>query len=256
MAELMEVLGTILRDVARSRVISDTFSRDISREYEQDPILVDFPVPRVEIKEASIQLQFAVNTVEHKEVDAEGIKRAGVARHAAEMGQALYERLIAEHPNRDEVQEILEGKGVDLPAQLPALIERAMLSNLAAVDAAVGGQPAALVKEIGSAVNRAFRADDQVWNALKKKLLVRELTERANQAIGAGVGGLAQEVDTALKDAKREALRVDIAVTRDELADLPEAVLSNVHLVTSIRNYEWTEVGEVDGKPVRRLRPE
>jgi hypothetical protein len=56
--------------------------------------------------------------------------------------------------------------------------------------------------------------------------------------------------------AKRQALTVDVAVTKGELVDVPEAIMSNVTLVTEIRNYEWTEVGEVDEKPTHRLRPE
>ena len=67
MAELKEVLGAILVDIAKARVASDICTRDVSLEYAKDPILSEFPVPRVEIKEASIELKFAINEVKKLE---------------------------------------------------------------------------------------------------------------------------------------------------------------------------------------------
>ena len=67
MAELKAVLGAILVDIAKARVASDICTRDVSLEYAKDPILSEFPVPRVEIKEASIELKFAINEVKKLE---------------------------------------------------------------------------------------------------------------------------------------------------------------------------------------------
>jgi len=63
MPELYQVVGTILRDIAQARAISDLYSRDISRFYEADPVLRRFPVPRAEISEASFSIPFLIDEV-------------------------------------------------------------------------------------------------------------------------------------------------------------------------------------------------
>jgi hypothetical protein len=132
MAELKDVLGAVLKDVAHARVISDRFSGEVSQEYEKDPLLGVFPVPRVEIKEASLDLKFAVCSVEQRPADP-------TAPEAARAGQSLV---------------------------------------------------------------------------------------------------------------------LDVCVTRKDLAETPETLISSIRLVAQIRNYEWVEAGEENGRPIKRLRPE
>jgi hypothetical protein len=164
--------------------------------------------------------------------------------------------VVVEHPNRAAVQETLEKKQLDLRVLFPDRIEKVMLSNRPSVDQALRGQREQLNKQIAIEVNRILRQDDDVWSAMKKNLLVRDLSLRVEQAIGPALEGFALDVNTAVSQKERESLSVDVAVTKEELMDLPETIVSNVHLVTSIQNYEWIEVGEVSGEPVRRLRPE
>jgi hypothetical protein len=61
--QLYQVLGAALRDVAQARFMSDLYSRQISYKYEQDPLLRRFPVPRVDLDEVEISLQFAISQV-------------------------------------------------------------------------------------------------------------------------------------------------------------------------------------------------
>ena len=63
MPELYEVVGSILRDIAQARCLSDLYSRDISRYYAVDEVLRNFPVPRAEINEASFTLSFVIDGV-------------------------------------------------------------------------------------------------------------------------------------------------------------------------------------------------
>ena len=60
MAELHQVIGSILRDITQARITSDIYSRNMSKYYEQDPLLRRFPTPRSEIDEVEIDLKFAI----------------------------------------------------------------------------------------------------------------------------------------------------------------------------------------------------
>lgn len=257
MAELTQVLGAILKDVAQSRVISDTFSRDISVEYANDPILVSFPVPRVEIRQASIQLQFAVNAVHQKKADTESITREQVNRLATRLGDTLYANIVAQHPSRDQIEALLKERGDNLRARLAARVVEVAEGSPEAVAAVLRGSPDTLVKKLENELEATLRDDEKLWAILRRGALVRDLREHITAAAGPIVNEFARDTVAAAKAAGRQALTVDVAVTREELADIPETVLSHVSIITEIRNYEWTEIGTTeDGKPIRRLQPE
>ncbi|MBN2471010.1 MAG: hypothetical protein JXN59_09820 [Anaerolineae bacterium] len=257
MAELTHVLGAILKDVAQSRVISDAFSRDISVEYANDPILISFPVPRVEIKHASIELQFAVNAVQQKKLDTESITRDHVNRLASRLGDQVYARVIAEHPSRDQIEALLKERNDDLQGRLATRVVTTAEDSPEAVAAALRGSPETLVKKLENELESTLREDEKLWAVLRRGTLVRDLREHISAAAGPIVTEFARDTLAAAKAAGRGALVVDVAVTREELADIPETVLSHVSITTEIRNYEWTEVGTTeDGKPIRRLQPE
>ncbi len=61
--ELYQVIGSVLRDVAQARFMSDRYSRQISYQYERDSLLRTFPVPRVEIEEVEFDLHFGIVNV-------------------------------------------------------------------------------------------------------------------------------------------------------------------------------------------------
>ncbi|MCK4783042.1 MAG: hypothetical protein KAV87_04775 [Desulfobacteraceae bacterium] len=63
MAQLHQIIGAILRDIAQARVTSDIYSREVSLYYEQDSLLRTFPIPRSEIREVNIDLRFAISEV-------------------------------------------------------------------------------------------------------------------------------------------------------------------------------------------------
>lgn len=60
MAKLSEVLGGLLRDVTQARVSADMLARDTWREYQRDPLLAQFPSPRLTLRDVNVTLRFAV----------------------------------------------------------------------------------------------------------------------------------------------------------------------------------------------------
>ncbi len=256
MAELTQVLGTILKDVAHSRMISDTFSRDISVDYARDPILVNFPVPRVEIREATIQLRFAVNAVQQGEVDRDGIIRDRLPALASSLSQQVYQGLVLDSPQRDQLLAALEEKGLDVPALLSAQISQLTTKQFSLVLAAVQSKPQELIRQLESSLQEAVRNNEVLWTILKKTTRVQDLRECVSAAVTPAVTDFVAAAGQAIETAGRQGLRVDVAVTRNELADTPESVLSQVSIVTEIRNYAWTQVGGTEEQPVWRLQAE
>lgn len=256
MAELTQVLGTILKDVAQSRVISDVFSRDISEHYAQDPILIAFPVPRVEIKEASIQLKFAVNSVEQKKLDTAAIARERVSQFTAALGNEMHDKVILASPNKDVLVAILDEKGTDLPATATALLEQAIAKSPDALRAALASKPQALTNLAQNTLQNALRRDEEVWKIVRKGVLVRDIRATLADIVAPAVESMVKDVKDTIDRADKHAVSVDVAVSHSELLDLPETILSHVSIIAEIRNYEWTQVGGTDEQPIRRLQPE
>jgi len=256
MAELTQVLGAILKDVAHSRVISDAFSRDISVDYAKDPILASFPVPRVEIREASIQLKFAVNAVQQEEIDRDPIVKGQLPALSSSLSQQLYQGVVLDSPQRDQLLAVLEEKGLDLPARLSDQIAQVTAKQYPLVLAATQDKPQELIRVLEAAVQETLRSDEALWAILKKSARVQDLRERISAAVTPAVTQFVADVTRTVAAAGREALRVDVAVTRNELVDTPETVLSHVSIVTEIRNYAWTQVGGTDEQPILRLQAE
>jgi hypothetical protein len=256
MAELTEVIGTILKDLAHSRVISDAFTRDVSREYEKDPILVDFPVPRVEIREAKVDFKFAVNHVGSRAIDRDTVLQAQVREMTAAIGKGLFETLVLRSPARKKLVQVLAEKEIQLDRFLAAVSAEVVGANRSALDSALAGKPATLVRRIQVAEEKALRSQAAIWEILKSVNQVAAIQELLTSIVSAEVENLASQFQNASAAAGREALSVDVAVTKKELLDVSEIVMSQISLVTEIRNYEWHEVGDENGKPIRRLRPE
>jgi hypothetical protein len=388
-AELNTVLGAILRDVAQSRVTADLFSRNVSIEYQQDPILSGFPVPRVDIVQTTVDLKFAVNSVDRHDVDRNAVIRARLPVFSASLAQEVYSAMIASNPRSAELEEVIKRKNLAVAERLPALIEQSAIANTADVDAAIAGRPDALARKLQATVSpvvldepdlrevltRGTRLGDirnrveasaathvarmaaelrprgeeidlasvprarivQFAAALGRSVyedvvlrsprrpevervlverglrLDRQLSERAEQAlledpallqaalegeadplvsklekhlsetvlaeaairnaltqrtrlsdlrtqlantVAAALPRFVVEVRAAISAAERQALTIDVAVTGSELAEAPESTVSQISVVSQIRNYQWVDVGASEGISRPRLQPE
>ena len=69
MVRLSNVVGGIMRDLARSHSVSDAYTVDTLESYRQDPVLGQFPVPRMAIREVQLTLRFAVSDVQDPVVE-------------------------------------------------------------------------------------------------------------------------------------------------------------------------------------------
>ena len=69
MPTLNQVVGTILQDIGKAKQVADMSSKEISEKYRQDGILKHFPIPRVGIKDLTINLKFAVTNTDNDEIE-------------------------------------------------------------------------------------------------------------------------------------------------------------------------------------------
>lgn len=83
MAQLSEILASVLRDVALARAESDKMSARLAQEYSKDEMLKHFPVPRVDIDQMTIQLRAAFSQRDKSGmqviIDASSLKELGEA---------------------------------------------------------------------------------------------------------------------------------------------------------------------------------
>lgn len=256
MAELTDVLGAMLRDITRSRVMADLFSRDVGEEYSQDPILSVFPVPRVEIKQASVELLFAVNEVGKRLPDYHEVVRAKAPRHAAELADQLFNDAVLENAQKDKLLALLQEKEINLTEQLAAIVVQVLTSSTAEVAKALMNEPEPLRAKLEEPLLAVLLGDRDIRAILTREPGLNALTKMVRDRTEQMVRAFVKDVLSALNPTDGDALRIDVAVTKGELTDVRDALLSRIHLVTEVRNYEWVDVGEQDGKPVRRLRPE
>jgi hypothetical protein len=194
LAELNDVLGAIVRDVAQARVIGDLFSRNVSLDYQQDELLRNFPVPRVEIKQASIDLRFAVNDVERKEVDPESIARARLPAYAAELAREAFSEFIETDPRGEELAEVIQTKGLALETQLPSVIQRTLSDNLPDLMAALENRPERIARKLQGEVAGLLLGDDDVKEVMTRGTRVADVREAISVAAASAVDAFAREV--------------------------------------------------------------
>lgn len=116
MADLQQVVGAILRDLAKARFGSDLYSRSIARYYENDYLLRKFPVPRSDIEEVEIDLKFSISEIQSSAVNTEG-REANVA--------VLLERAVEELVATFlDLARDMTGSDEDLDKQLRELISK------------------------------------------------------------------------------------------------------------------------------------
>jgi hypothetical protein len=64
---LGSVVGAILSELAQARAVADHATRELVAEYDDDPILATFPVPRVSLETVNVTLRFTVDDVDEPE---------------------------------------------------------------------------------------------------------------------------------------------------------------------------------------------
>ncbi len=254
MPNLSDTLGALLKDIAASRVKADLFSRDASLEYFKDPVLRLFPVPRVEIRSADLELTFAVSAARENEVDETQIARVVVEQSAAALRHSLM--LVPAKPSRkaeqlESLAAVLQDKRRDVEDEIESKLNTILQTNAATLVKQLTTTPASAVKTIGTSAQRILRT------AVKEKratiAFTSQLQNEVNERVQSWAEAAGQAIREALARAKAEAFAVDLAVTKDELLNVNEKAIARVKVTVEIQNYEWVESEDEDGRSVSKL---
>lgn len=255
MADLQQLIGAILRDLAKARFASDLYSRSIARYYENDLLLRRYPIPRTEIEEAELQLKFAIAQVSDNPVNAE-TREANVAflleRTVEELVAIFLDctRDFIEAPAQQAIRTDLETKlskgfnSIAMRIELRQLVLRYFIDSYThLIDAQGTFDHAMALRDL----RRPFFWG--ITNYRKENVALHELNDSLNrlfdhvfprqefvevlEALVQPVRGIWQENHDA---------RLDVEVGADKLAHFGEGTLSTLKLKLSVRNQMWTEV--------------
>ncbi|MEW6646704.1 MAG: hypothetical protein AB1450_05860 [Pseudomonadota bacterium] len=137
MARLGSVVGGVLKELAQARAIADRHSRELVGEYERDPVLSAFSVPRVTLGEVNLTLRFTINDLEEESPAA-----PDYARLAADWQRLANGVLVKKTVARLGIPAELAGKAVNGLRSRPAVSD-----DLTAAIAAPGRRAAQLSAE-------------------------------------------------------------------------------------------------------------
>lgn len=258
MADLQQIVGAILRDLAKARFSADLYSRSIARYYENDYLLRKFPVPRADVEEVEIDLKFSIAGAPESEVNNESQEA-----NAAVLFERSVERLVATFLDiaraRNEAEEDFREtwwkyltKGFNSTAlriDMRQKVLRYFIESYTHMIDDAGNFDAALAL---AELERPFR-----WAMEQYAKEIYSQSEEAESEMKQALRNLIQPIvdDAAIKKAM-EAMakpiktiwhgnsdtRLEILVEGSQLSQLSEAAISSVKVKAVVRNMIWTEV--------------
>ncbi|KIH76031.1 hypothetical protein SAMN05660860_02650 [Geoalkalibacter ferrihydriticus] len=256
MAELHQILGALLRDIAQARFSSDIYSRNISRYYEQNSLLRRFPVPRAEIEEVEIELKFSLSGVDFSGGSGEG-REVQLASFFERQSNALASRFVetaaaaARSLGKDDLASELgrEAFRIDLRQDMlrylmnnyPHLIDAGGRFD---ADAAQEGLKPVVARALAYRMERVESVDPDLARGILGKTEIKSVLALMQKEIREfwGRGG---------------DCRVLAEIGGAALAELPPEVISSIKIKAGLRNYNWTQIeSQEEGRTWRSLSPE
>lgn len=278
MPKLHQVIGTILRDIAQSRVYSDIYSYEVSVHYEKDSLLRQFPVPRAEITELELDLKFAFSDRDVKmDTDQDGIQRIGIfrtqtnflsryllqdtVRYTEQVLGYAWEKRHTEKENKDweALKKTLLWKQHENRVQ-QIIVEYfdndfkrgSGKSDTLKYDMNVPKAEKDLTKQIEGYLYSVDEINKHIGKVDKAKATLSQMIE---SKLHRDLTKIEEEVEFMMNMVGASSPEVDIAV--EKLVDLPPEIISTVKVTTGVRNYLWTKISDDDdGRAIRKLMPE
>ena len=263
MADLQQVVGAILRDLAKARFSSDIYSRSIARYYENDYLLRKFPVPRADVEEVEIDLKFSIAEVSRNEVDTEG-REANVAfllERTVEKLVATFLDLARDFVDAEANRELAEAlrkaltKGFGSATLRIELRQRVLRYFIESYTHLIGPQGEFDSKRVLRDLRRPlfWGFSEYRRDGVEQAELEGPLNQLIDHVLGqedfiAAVRGLAAPIKQ-IWQSNYDA-RLDVEVQGDKLAELGEAAISTIKIKAVVRNMVWTEV-KVDERTYR-----
>ena len=230
MADLGELLGTLVVGLAHARRMADEESAVIAERYRENPLLAGMSVPRIRVQEMAVEVPVLVERFEDR-VPATTAKSADFR---AALGAELKARL-ADH-------------GVELPPEAAARFDKELVRE-APPDAPNAEARPALRETFARAAEKAF------LGSLSRDLALRDkLTPEVTAELLSALRRRAREVGVI---SPGRSSRLGATLITNDVKDraTPETV-TRIRLVLREEGLEWNEVKGTDGSKRRVLGPE
>lgn len=269
MADLQQLIGAILRDLAKARFASDLYSRSVARYYENDFLLRRFPIPRSEIEEAELELKFAIADVRDNAVNTE-TREANIAfvleRTVEELVAIFLDcaSVFVDHPDqrgiKDELHDKLS-KGFNSIAMRIELRQLALRYFIDSYTHLIGLKGQFDYEMALKGLHSPFFWG--ITNYRKEGVSLSDLNAPVDAVINAVFAR--EEFTEVLKDLAgpiqqiwqdNHDARLEVEVSGDRLMHLGEGTLSTLKLKMSVRNHMWTEVKTEEHRSTRVLTSE
>ena len=289
MADLQQIFGAILRDLAKARFSADLYSRSIASYYEGNDLLRKFPVPRADIDELAIDLKFSIAEVQPSEVNFESREA-----NSAAMLERSVERLVSTFLNLAYKNELQNSQLADMRERYitkgygskPLRMEMRRLALKYFVESYsdfVDDNGDLDVDKAMSNLERPFRwamenfAKDEYRVGGDRELraqMKRDLSTITTKVAGyRQVGENDRNPDVEPEADMRKAVeamsaqikaiwsgnsdaRLEVMIEGSQLAQLSEAAISQVNVKMVVRNLVWNEVTTEQYQTRRELTPE
>jgi hypothetical protein len=258
MADLQQVVGAILRDLAKARFSADLYSRSISRYYENDYLLRRFPVPRADVDEVEIDLKFSIAAVPDSAVNRESQEA-----NAAVLFERSVERLVAtfldiagQRELADEALGELRRKYISkgfastvLRIEMRQKVLRYFIESYTHliddegkfnVDMALADLERPFRWAMEQYINDGLATTEESEREMKQALFTLVKPVVASADMKKVVAAMAAPVK-AIWQGNSDA-RLEVMIEGGQLSQLGPAALSSVKIKAVVRNMVWTEV--------------
>lgn len=235
MARLGAVLGGVLAEITRARVISDRLTRDLVANYEEDPILASLSVPRVTIGGAEIVLRFTVSDFEEQptaDLDASQVRDGWLAHVEDHVLPSVLAEVGLDEKARSEVVRAIDSEAPNLLGRPRVADIRAALKKDAAPAATATAKP---LLDNWTAIPRSVR--DKMGT---KTTFRRTLNDRLESELSGFVQrAVAEETIKAAL-----ASRMEVAISHTQLSTEQPETFQEVRLSISSQDLDTLLAGE------------
>lgn len=252
--DLKTVIGGILGSVAEARSISDRASRELAVLYEKDPLMRAFPVPRVEIDNIDFDLKFVLQSDPDAMLQAQPSRAHDLVKLTASRVRSAVTAAIPERKLSNQLA-FPRTRDYDL---IGNIVEETTLNLI------LGPTVLAVHTPSDDSVQVQTFDVHECAGRIAKELEEQQLATIKSDGVVERIAGLLEPIQkehekevTLLRAAlPSTGIRMNALFAYKDLVELPPSVLSTIKLTVNVRNYEWTQVGEQDGEPVRKLVPQ
>jgi hypothetical protein len=252
MVELSKIVGTILKDLAQSRAISDKFTRDISVDYASDKILKLFPVPRVEIKEIKISIPFAIKSVEIGPVNLKNTMKPRMKEMSENLSDLFYDRVILNLKNKEKIVKLFNKQQFIWNVQ--TIFEELIISDEDKFKKILEGEQAPLDILLSESIEKELMKNAK----LSREILSAYDKDNLSKMIGSFVTDfnkkiLGPEIISVTGNAQINDASVNVGINYSDLAEIPESSVTRIEITANIRNYHWIQSEDADGNATQNL---